>query len=152
MVNSLITSTHVLRIVLLHKFYKRGINMKEEMDGNMTIILSNSQRYFFIQDISLGSHLDISGCNSLLELFPFVVIGGAFGTVVCGGRGGGGGNKGASGGEGIDNKRSCSDTVSLESVICGFDFSVLFSSCSSSKEVAASLLSWKNKTKLDILS
>jgi hypothetical protein len=60
--------------------------------------------------------------SSHLQLFPFVIIGGAFGTVVCGGRGGG--NKGASGGEGIDNKRSCSDTVSLESVICGFDFSV----------------------------
>lgn len=114
--------------------------MKEETDGNMTIILSNSHRSFFIQDISLGSHLDIAGCNSLLELFPFAVTGGAFGTAVCGGKGGGG-NKGASGGEGIDNKRSCSDTVSLESVICGFDFSVLFSSCSSSKEVAASLLS-----------
>jgi hypothetical protein len=35
--------------------------------------------------------------------------------------------------------------VSLESVICGFDFSVLFSSFSSSKDVAASLLSWKNR-------
>lgn len=119
--------------------------MKEEMDGNMTIILSNSHRSFFIQDISLGSHLDISGWNSLLELSPFAVIGGAIGTAVCGGRGGGGGNKGASGGEGIDNKRSCSDTVLLEFVICGFDFSVLFSSCSSSKDVAASLLSWKTR-------